>query len=114
MAQEIQNNAVVCLQEECSETVEEHNPMLQDYDSEGTDPSNKSHSSHARTDSTTSRMMNDEEQDILGETIIAFTREVTKRLEMERKHEYNMLKLKYEHEMEMKTTATLMNRCLLM
>lgn len=111
MAQEIQNGVVLCLQEE-SETIEENMPMLQtkDYDSEDSSSSN---TSHARTNSS-SRMVAEEEQDVLGETIIAFTREVTKRLEMERKHEYNMLKLKYEHEMEMKTTATLMNRCLLM
>ena len=113
MAQEIQNGVVLCLQEE-NETIEENIPMLQlqtkDYDSEDSSSSN---TSHARTNSS-SRMVAEEEQDVLGETIIAFTREVTKRLEMERKHEYNMLKLKYEHEMEMKTTATLMNRCLLM
>ena len=111
MAQEIHNGVVLCLQEE-SETIEENMPMLQtkDYDSEDSASSN---TSHARTNSS-SRMVAEEEQDVSGETIIAFTREVTKRLEMERKHEYNMLKLKYEHEMEMKTTPTLMNRCLLM
>ena len=111
MAQEIQNGVVLCLQEE-SETIEENMPMLQtkDYDSEDSASSN---TSHARTNSS-SRMVAEEEEDVLGETIIALTREVTKRLEMERKHEYNMLKLKYEHEMEMKSTATLMIRCILM
>ena len=52
----------------------------------------------------------DDETDVMGETIIAFTREVNRRLEMEKKHEYDMLKLKYEHEMEMKTK----NSCSLM
>ena len=113
MAQEIQNNAVICLEEEHSGSVEENNSMLQDYDSKGSVPSNKSLSSHVCTNST-SQMITDNKQDVLGKTIIAFTREVTKRLEMERKHEYNMLKLKYEHKIEMKTTGTLMNRSLLM
>ena len=53
--------------------------------------------------SSQAKIRDDDETDVKGETIIAFTREVTKRLEMERKHEYDMLKLKYEHEMEMKT-----------
>ena len=52
----------------------------------------------------------DDETYVMGETIIAFTREVNRRLEMEKKHEHDMLKLKYEHEMEMKTK----NSCSLM
>lgn len=71
------------------------------YDSEESVSSSLMESRSRSTSQVKSR--DDEETDVKGETIIAFTREVTKRLEMERKHEYDMLKLKYEHEMEMKT-----------
>ena len=40
--------------------------------------------------------------DISEETLIAFAREVTKRLVITKRYEYNILKLKLEHELEIK------------
>ena len=40
--------------------------------------------------------------DISEETLIAFAREVTKRLEITKRYEYDILKLKLEHELEIK------------
>lgn len=40
--------------------------------------------------------------DISEETLIAFAREVTKRLEITKRYEYDILKLKLEHDLEIK------------
>jgi hypothetical protein len=40
--------------------------------------------------------------DISEETLIEFAREVTKRLEITKRYEYDILKLKLEHELEIK------------
>ena len=40
--------------------------------------------------------------DISEETLIAFSREVTKRLEITKRYEYDILKLRLDHELEIK------------
>ena len=40
--------------------------------------------------------------DVSEETLIAFAREVTKRLEITKRYEYDILKLKLEHDLEIK------------
>ena len=45
---------------------------------------------------------NDTEAEISEETLIAFAREVTKRLEITKRYEYDILKLNLDHQLEMK------------
>ena len=45
-------------------------------------------------------------------TVIAFAREITKRLEIEKRYEYDILKLKLDHHLEFKTKQFL-NFCIL-
>ena len=45
-------------------------------------------------------------------TVIAFAREITKRLEIEKRYEYDILKLKLDHHLEFKTKHFL-NFCIL-
>ena len=68
---------------------------------------NELHNGYISEDSSqdTSKSMNSENitkdvADISDGTLVAFSREITKRLEITKRYEYDMMKLKLDHEIE--------------
>ena len=73
------------------------NELEKEYISE-----NSEDESNCRMNTNDEQDNNDTEAEISEETLIAFAREVTKRLEITKRYKYDILKLNLDHRLEMK------------